>query len=174
MGSVISALGFLGKEVATVLLQPRLVASLVLGPFLIMVAFGLGYRGPHPEFRTILVLPASPAIAQQVDVNDVYREGLGGVFRLTQVTENQEQAPTRNVQISPIRALAEESDEDLPSRDARQGFISMERRRRRQCPFEGCGSSSPRVTRRMHLARESVGKAYEKNEQARERNEGAN
>jgi ABC-2 type transport system permease protein len=92
MGSFISAFGFLSKEVATVLLQPRLVASLVLGPFLIMVAFGLGYRGPHPEFRTILVLPSAPAIAEQVDLSEVYREGLGGVFRLTRVMESEEAA----------------------------------------------------------------------------------
>ena len=91
-GDLISIAGFFAKEVIVVLRQPRLLLSLVLGPFLIMVLFGLGYRGPHPEFRTILVVPPDPAIAERVDVSDVYRAGLSGVFKLEKVMHDQELA----------------------------------------------------------------------------------
>jgi ABC-2 type transport system permease protein len=93
--AVVSASGFFMKEIVTVLLQPRLIAGLVLGPFLIMMVFGLGYRGPHPEFRTILVIPPAPKIAEKVDVSAVYREGLSGVFRLIEVTADLEPALAR-------------------------------------------------------------------------------
>lgn len=85
----IKTLGFFRKEIVTVARQPRLVASLVLGPFLILMLFGLGYRGPHPEFRTILVLPNDPAIADRISI---FQEGFGGVFRLQAVTRDREEA----------------------------------------------------------------------------------
>ena len=81
--------GFFTKEVVTVVRQPRLIASLVLGPFLILMVFGLGYRGPHPEFRTVLVLPSDPAISDKVGV---FQEGFAGVFRLQSVTRDRDQA----------------------------------------------------------------------------------
>ncbi|MDP8924399.1 MAG: hypothetical protein M3O34_16195, partial [Chloroflexota bacterium] len=85
----IRTVGFFRKELVTVARQPRLIASLVLGPFLILMLFGLGYRGPHPEFRTILVLPNDPEIADKVSV---FQEGFAGVFRLQNITHDRDQA----------------------------------------------------------------------------------
>lgn len=87
--ATIGTIGFLRKEVVTVARQPRLVASLVLGPFVILMVFGLGYRGPHPEFRTILVVPSDPAFSDRVSLLE---EGFGGVFQLRGVTRDREQA----------------------------------------------------------------------------------
>jgi ABC-2 type transport system permease protein len=92
LAAAIAAFGFFFKELSTVLGQPRLVMSLVLGPFLIMLLFGLGYRGPQPRLRTILVLPDDPAIAGKVDVYDLYRQGLAGVFQLEKVAHDEDQA----------------------------------------------------------------------------------
>jgi ABC-2 type transport system permease protein len=83
--AAIRTAGFFSKEIVAVLRQPRLVASLVLGPFAILLLFGLGYRGPRPEFRTILVLPDDPALASTIDV---YREGFAGVFKLQGTTHD--------------------------------------------------------------------------------------
>src|SRR5688572_26006338 len=66
--------------------QPRLIASLVLGPFVILLLFGLGYRGEQPEFRTLLVLPEDPSISSDIEV---YREGFAGVFKLQGVTRDE-------------------------------------------------------------------------------------
>ena len=41
---IIRASSFFRKEIFEILRQPRLVATLVLGPFLILFIFGIGYR----------------------------------------------------------------------------------------------------------------------------------
>lgn len=42
--AIIRIFSFVSKEIRTILHQPRLVFSLILGPFLILLIFGLGYR----------------------------------------------------------------------------------------------------------------------------------
>ena len=46
--SIIRASSFFRKEIFEILRQPRLVATLVLGPFLILFIFGIGYRDQKP------------------------------------------------------------------------------------------------------------------------------
>jgi ABC-2 type transport system permease protein len=53
----IRLLSFFSKEVNEVRRQPRLVLSLLLGPFLILLLFGVGYQGERPKLRTALVVP---------------------------------------------------------------------------------------------------------------------
>lgn len=55
--SIIRLLSFFSKEVNEIRRQPRLVLSLMLGPFLILLLFGLGYQGGIPKFRVALVVP---------------------------------------------------------------------------------------------------------------------
>jgi ABC-2 type transport system permease protein len=71
---------FMSKELTEILRQPRLILTLVLGPFLIMFLFGLGYPEQNRTLRTTFVAEnpdalqgnmelftnsASPAIADQ-------------------------------------------------------------------------------------------------------------
>lgn len=42
---IIRLLSFFGKEVREIGRQPRLILSLILGPFLILLLFGIGYQG---------------------------------------------------------------------------------------------------------------------------------
>ena len=71
---------FVSKELTEILRQPRLILTLVFGPFLIMFLFGLGYPEQNRTLRTTFVAenpeslqgnmelftgPASPAIADQ-------------------------------------------------------------------------------------------------------------
>ncbi len=52
---------FMRKEVVDVVRQPRLLLTMVIGPFLIMGAFALGYRDEPKLMRTIFVAsPGSP------------------------------------------------------------------------------------------------------------------
>ena len=55
--AIIRLLSFFAKEVNEVRRQPRLVLSLLLGPFLILLLFGIGYQGERPNIRTALVVP---------------------------------------------------------------------------------------------------------------------
>jgi len=48
---------FVSKEINEVRRQPRLIISLILGPFLILFLFGIGYRGEPTTLSGIFVLP---------------------------------------------------------------------------------------------------------------------
>jgi ABC-2 type transport system permease protein len=58
---LVRALGFTHKELFSVLRQPRLLLTLVVGPFLILLIFGLGYRENPAPFRTLLVVTSEEA-----------------------------------------------------------------------------------------------------------------
>jgi ABC-2 type transport system permease protein len=50
-------LAFIGKELIEVRRRPGAIISLILGPFLIMSVFGLGYNGYRRPLQTIIVIP---------------------------------------------------------------------------------------------------------------------
>ncbi len=47
---------FVRKEMISILRQPRLIFSLILGPFLILLLFGIGYRDTPRILRTLFVV----------------------------------------------------------------------------------------------------------------------
>jgi ABC-2 type transport system permease protein len=59
---------FVRKEIASILRQPRLVISLILGPFLILLLFGIGYRDEPRTLRTVFVVaegsPMQPIVEE--------------------------------------------------------------------------------------------------------------
>ncbi len=64
--SLIRASAFLGKEIAEVIRQPRLILSLVLGPFLILLLFGIGYKNEPRSVRTLFVADPNGPLAKQI------------------------------------------------------------------------------------------------------------
>jgi ABC-2 type transport system permease protein len=52
-------LAFVGKELVETIRRPGALISLVLGPFLIMAVFGLGFSGVRRPLETIIVVPSS-------------------------------------------------------------------------------------------------------------------
>lgn len=64
--SFIRLVSFFAKEINEVRRQPILLAGLILGPFLILSLFGLGYTGERPTLRTGLVVPAGRYTDQQL------------------------------------------------------------------------------------------------------------
>lgn len=58
---------FLSKEIYEILRQPRLVLTLILGPFLILLLFGIGFRNELPHFRTVFVAPVGAALSRQIE-----------------------------------------------------------------------------------------------------------
>jgi ABC-2 type transport system permease protein len=57
MKAILRLFAFFGKEIHEIRRQPRLVLSLILGPFLILLAFGVGYMNQRPPLRVSLVIP---------------------------------------------------------------------------------------------------------------------
>lgn len=88
IGSLIRIMAFVRKELFGALRQPRLVLSLVLGPFLILALFGLGYNGSS-KYATVLVVPDRQGVS--TNVAD-YKEVIQQTFNLVGVTDNENQA----------------------------------------------------------------------------------
>ena len=90
---IIRASSFFRKEIFEILRQPRLVATLVLGPFLILFIFGIGYRDQPHSLRTLFVAQANSAIAAQ-DIQQ-YGKSMGSLLIYAGVTGDQNEALAR-------------------------------------------------------------------------------
>lgn len=64
---VVRATTFLRKELATIFRQPRLILTLILGPFLIMLLFGFAFQKEGRSLRTLFVVNPDSPFAQQVE-----------------------------------------------------------------------------------------------------------
>lgn len=69
--SLIRTFAFIRKEIIGILRQPRLVLSFILGPFLILLLFGIGYRDDPRILRTVFVVeedsPMVPFVEDYAD-----------------------------------------------------------------------------------------------------------
>lgn len=100
MRSVISVVAFAGKEIREVLRQPKLMAALIVGPFVILGLFAAGFQPNPPPLRTVLVLPEdSPLGANPQALGD----DLGGAVEMVDVISDEDSA----------RALLDEGEIDL-------------------------------------------------------------
>jgi ABC-2 type transport system permease protein len=76
-------LAIVGKELITVVRRPGALISLVIGPFLIMALFGVGYSGYRRALDTILVIPPESGLSTDVGV---YQQVAGESLHVTAVT----------------------------------------------------------------------------------------
>ena len=86
---IIRTSSFLRKEIFEVLRQPRLLLTLVLGPFLILLVFGVGYRNEARKLRTIFVVQPNSPLADQIKQ---YASTLGPQLVYEGVTSNEAEA----------------------------------------------------------------------------------
>jgi ABC-2 type transport system permease protein len=87
--SLIRIFSFPQKELTEILRQPRLILSLVLGPFLIILLFGLGYPDEGRSLRTTIVVDEQNPFADTVDS---FAESLGPAITYQGVENKQEVA----------------------------------------------------------------------------------
>ncbi len=83
---------FFLKEVSEVFRQPRLILSLILGPFLILLLFGVSFKGGLPHFRVALVVPENSVTPQQLDE---VKKVIGTNFTVVSTDSDQAGAETR-------------------------------------------------------------------------------
>jgi ABC-2 type transport system permease protein len=75
LGGLRQTSAFSRKELAEVLRQPRLLVLLALGPFLVLLIFGSGYRRALPEMEAMLVVPPDSPFATELSAaDDLLRE----------------------------------------------------------------------------------------------------
>ena len=62
MRALVRIFSFAAKEITDIKRQPRLVLTLIMGPFLILLAFGLGYNSTQPPIHALLVVPENSGL----------------------------------------------------------------------------------------------------------------
>jgi ABC-2 type transport system permease protein len=85
-------LAIVGKELISVVRRPGALLSLVLGPFLIMAIFGLGYSGYRRPLDTIVVVPPQSGLPTDADT---YANVAGEGLRIVDVTPDETTAMTK-------------------------------------------------------------------------------
>ena len=90
MRSLTRSLAFLRKELVSVWRQPRLIVTLVLGPFLILFLFGLGYQEMPEPFRTVVVSDQTGSAigVDPAELDEAFGEGID----LVEVTDDLDSA----------------------------------------------------------------------------------
>jgi len=91
-GFLIRVSAFLRKEIVEVMRQPMLVLTLVLGPFLILLFFGIGYRNEARPLRTIFVVESGDGLAQTIEQ---YASSLGSQLVFMGITDDFKEAQQR-------------------------------------------------------------------------------
>lgn len=89
---LIRASGFVTKEINEVRRQPRLILSLILGPFAILFLFGIGYQGESTRLSALIVIPKSGAYSQKIED---YRKLVGEQLTIRDITTDEAAAVNR-------------------------------------------------------------------------------
>ena len=85
-------LAFVGKELVEVIRRPGVLVSLILGPFLVMAIFGVGYSGYRRPLNTVVVVPEGSGLPTDVGA---YSEISGSGLEVTEVTTDEAGATQR-------------------------------------------------------------------------------
>jgi ABC-2 type transport system permease protein len=89
---VVRVISFLGKELREVVRRPGALFSLVLGPFLIMFLFGLGYSGFREPFAAEIVIPAEATLPRD---QEYYADLAPGRIEVVRISDDAEAAEER-------------------------------------------------------------------------------
>jgi ABC-2 type transport system permease protein len=88
----VRASAFVAKEINEVRRQPRLILALILGPFLILFLFGVGYKGPTGNLSAIMVVPKTGDYSRSAEE---YNKLIGSQIVIREVTDDQAAAIER-------------------------------------------------------------------------------
>jgi len=81
--TILRLLALVGKELIEVIRRPGALISLVLGPFLIMAVFGLGYNGERRPLETVVIIPPTAGLPTDVKT---YQDLAGGGLHIQAVS----------------------------------------------------------------------------------------
>jgi ABC-2 type transport system permease protein len=89
---IIRSSAFIQKEINDILRQPQLILTLVLGPFLILFIFGVGYHNQARPLNTLFVAQPNSAFAQNIQQ---IQKSIGSTLVLSGITSDQNEALNR-------------------------------------------------------------------------------
>ncbi len=101
---ITQVLALFTKEASEVFRQPRLILSLILGPVLILLLFGLGFTGGLPDFRIALVVPPNSVSPSQLAE---LKQAILTSFKIVSTDSNRAaaEAKLRNGQVDIVEVL---------------------------------------------------------------------
>jgi ABC-2 type transport system permease protein len=111
-----------GKELVEVLRRPGALVSLVLGPFLIMAVFGLGYNGVHRPLETVVVIPAGSGLPTDLKT---YQDLAGGGLHIAAVVPDPTAAQAGLADGSVDVVVVAPSDAEAQFRAGQQSVIKV-------------------------------------------------
>ena len=85
-------LAFIGKELIETIRRPGALVSLVLGPFLIMAVFGVGFSGIRRPLETVIVIPDSSQLPRAAEQ---YQELAGAPLHIAEILNDRAEAEAR-------------------------------------------------------------------------------
>jgi ABC-2 type transport system permease protein len=92
MRSVIRGSSFVRKELIAIFRQPQLAATIILGPFVLLLLFGIGYRAEARDLRTLFVVSDVSPLRSKVEE---YATSLGPQLIFAGVTGDSSKAMDR-------------------------------------------------------------------------------
>src|SRR3970040_115108 len=90
--SLVRITSFIGKELREVIRRPGVLLSLVLGPFFIMLLFGVGYTGARSPFRTEIVVPQGSQLPRE---QEFYEDLAPGRIEVIGISDSQDATEER-------------------------------------------------------------------------------
>jgi ABC-2 type transport system permease protein len=115
-------LAFVGKELVETIRRPGAILSLILGPFLIMAVFGLGYSGIKRPLVTVVVAP--PASGLPTDTES-YQELVRGGLTIDAVVPDRAQGEARLASGAADVVVIAPDDADATFRAGEQSVIEV-------------------------------------------------
>jgi ABC-2 type transport system permease protein len=115
-------LAFVGKELIEVVRRPGALLSLILGPFLIMAIFGIGYSGYRRPLTTVIVVPQGAGLPTDVQS---YSEISGAGLEVVDVTTDETSAVNRLSSRSIDVVLVAPADLEKSFRAGQQSVIRV-------------------------------------------------
>lgn len=85
-------LAFVGKELVETVRRPGALVSLVLGPFIIMAIFGVGFSGVRRPLETLIVIPSTSQLPRDAEE---YQELAGPPLNIVEIVDDRAAAEGR-------------------------------------------------------------------------------
>jgi ABC-2 type transport system permease protein len=114
---------FIGKDVIETVRRPGALFSLILGPFLIMGLFGIGYSGQYRPLNAVLVVPTSSTLPRDLSF---YQQFTGDSVTLVEVTDNADAARARLMRQEIDLIVIAPTDVEQNFRDGQQSVVGIE------------------------------------------------
>jgi ABC-2 type transport system permease protein len=122
MRRIVRTGAFVRKDIVQILRQPILMLALVLGPFLILLVFGVGLREDDPAVRTIFVAPRDSRMAAEVEQ---FAQAQSERLTVVGVQEDEQDALERLRRGDVQMVLVVPDDAELAIREGRQAQIDV-------------------------------------------------